>query len=84
MEIRDYPSAIERFRAAGAEVDGSRVRFPRGLCRSIVTATAPAVYTQHGRNPERNVQIGGDATVFATSTWCTPTCATATNRSWVR
>ena len=65
VEIRDYPSAIERFRAAGAEVDGSRVRFPRGLCRSIVTATAPAVYTQHGRNPERNVQIGGDATVFA-------------------
>jgi len=41
------------------------VRFPRGLCRSIVTATAPAIYTQHGRNPERNVQIGGDATVFA-------------------
>jgi trimethylamine--corrinoid protein Co-methyltransferase len=35
------------------------------LCRSIVTATAPAIYTQHGRNPERNVQIGGDATVFA-------------------
>jgi trimethylamine--corrinoid protein Co-methyltransferase len=65
VEIRDYPSAIERFRAAGAEVDGTRVRFPRGLCRSIVTATAPAVYTQHGRNPERNVQIGGDATVFA-------------------
>lgn len=65
VEIRDYPSAIERFRAAGADVDGTRVRFPRGLCRSIVTATAPAIYTQHGRNPERNVQIGGDATVFA-------------------
>ena len=65
VEIRDYPSAIERFRAAGAEVAGTRERFPRGLCRSIVTATAPAIYTQHGRNPERNVQIGGDATVFA-------------------
>ena len=25
----------------------------------------PAIYTQHGRNPERNVQIGGNATVFA-------------------
>ena len=45
VEIRDYPSAIERFRAAGAEVDGSRVRFPRGLCRSIVTATAPSLGT---------------------------------------
>ena len=44
---------------------GTRVRFPRGLCRQIVQATAPAVYTQHARNPEHNVQIGGDATVFA-------------------
>lgn len=65
VEIRDYPSAIERFRAAGCEVDGTRVRFPAGLARSIVQATAPATYVQHGRNPERNVVIGGDATVFA-------------------
>ena len=35
------------------------------MCRSIVQATAPAVYTQHARNPAHNVQIGGDATVFA-------------------
>lgn len=65
VEIRDYPSAIERFRDAGADVDGTRVRFPRGFCRQIVQASAPAVYTQHGRNPARNVQVGGDATVFA-------------------
>jgi trimethylamine--corrinoid protein Co-methyltransferase len=65
VEIRDYPSAVERFRDAGADVDGTRVRFPRGMCRQIVQASAPAVYTQHGRNPQRSVQIGGDATVFA-------------------
>jgi trimethylamine--corrinoid protein Co-methyltransferase len=65
VEIRDYPSAIERFRAAGCDVDGTRVRFPRGLARQLVRATAPAVYTQHARNPARNVQVGGDATVFA-------------------
>ena len=65
VEIRDYPSAIERFRDAGADIDGTRVRFPRGMCRQIVQATTPGVYTQHGRNPERSVQIGGDATVFA-------------------
>ncbi len=35
------------------------------MCRQIVQATAPAVYTQHARNPDNNVQIGGDATVFA-------------------
>ena len=33
IEFRDYPSALELFKAAGAEVDGIRVRFPRGLCR---------------------------------------------------
>jgi trimethylamine--corrinoid protein Co-methyltransferase len=65
VEIRDYPSAIERFRDAGADVDGTRVRFPRGMCRQIVQESAPAIYTQHGRNSDRNVQIGGDATVFA-------------------
>jgi trimethylamine--corrinoid protein Co-methyltransferase len=65
VEIRDYPSALDRFRDAGADVSGSRVRFPRGLCRQIVQATAPSVYTQHARNPEHNVQVGGDATVFA-------------------
>src|SRR5215207_9466213 len=42
VEVRDYPSALQRFAAAGADVDGTRVRFPRGLCRSLV-ATAPAV-----------------------------------------
>ena len=33
--------------------------------RQIVQDNAPAVYTQHARNPDRNVQVGGDATVFA-------------------
>src|SRR3954464_3029628 len=63
--IRDYPRAIELFVAAGAEAEGESVRFPRGLCRSIVQATAPRQYTQHGRNPSRSVEIGGMNTVFA-------------------
>lgn len=65
IEVRDYPSAIARFAEAGAEVDGTRVRFPRGMCRSIVQASAPRTYVQHARNPENNVTVGGDATVFA-------------------
>ncbi len=65
VEIRDYDSALAVFANAGAIVTGTRVRFPRGLCRSIVQATAPAIYTQHARNPANSVQIGGDATVFA-------------------
>jgi trimethylamine--corrinoid protein Co-methyltransferase len=46
-------------------VDGERVRFPAGLCRQLVQATAPREFTQHARNPEHSVQIGGTATVFA-------------------
>jgi len=65
VEIRDYPSAIERFKAAGASVDGTRVRFARGMCRSIIQASAPREYIQHARNPLNNVRIGGNATVFA-------------------
>ena len=63
--MRDYPSALTRFADAGAEVDGNRVRFPRGMCRSIVQASAPATYVQHARNPANSVTIGGDTTVFA-------------------
>jgi trimethylamine--corrinoid protein Co-methyltransferase len=63
--FRDYPDALRMLGDAGADVDGDHVRFPRGMCREIVSRTAPAVYTQHARNPERSVQIGGDATVFA-------------------
>lgn len=65
VEIHDYPTAVKRFKDAGASVDGVRIRFPRGLCRSIIQATAPAEYIQHARNPINNVKIGGNATVFA-------------------
>ena len=64
VEIRGYPSAIERFRDAGCDTDGERVRFPSGLARALA-ATAPPSYVQHARNPIHNVTIGGDATVFA-------------------
>ncbi len=64
IEFRGMPDAHERFQQAGAEVDGELVRFPRGMCRSIIQASAPAEYTQYARNPARNVQIGGKHTVF--------------------
>ncbi len=65
MNFVDYPEALKLLAEAGADVDGERVRFPRGMCRKIVSENAPKIYTQHARNPARNVQIGGDATVFA-------------------
>jgi trimethylamine---corrinoid protein Co-methyltransferase len=64
IEFRDDAEALELWREAGADVRGERVHFPKGLCRELLK-TAPSVFTQHARNPERSVQIGGDATVFA-------------------
>ena len=64
IEFRDMPEALDILKQGGAEIDGVTARFPRGLCRSIIQASAPAEYTQHARNAERNVQIGGKNTVF--------------------
>lgn len=60
----DNPAALERWRAAGAEIDGERVRIPRGLARELCK-TAPSSFVQHARNPERNVEIGGNTLVCA-------------------
>ncbi|TIV72060.1 MAG: trimethylamine methyltransferase, partial [Mesorhizobium sp.] len=62
--FRDDAEALALWKEAGADVKGERVHFPKGLCRSLLK-TAPSIYTQHARNPERSVQIGGNATVFA-------------------
>ncbi|WP_197915932.1 trimethylamine methyltransferase family protein [Thiosulfatihalobacter marinus] len=58
------PAALERWRKAGADVEGERVRIPRGLARQLCK-TAPSRITQHARNPERNVEIGGNTLVCA-------------------
>ncbi|MCP5080947.1 MAG: trimethylamine methyltransferase family protein [Alphaproteobacteria bacterium] len=64
VEIRDDEPSLELFREAGAQVSGTRVRFEPGMCRSIIQASAPSKFTQHARNPERSVEIGGDNIVF--------------------
>ncbi|MDQ7247872.1 trimethylamine methyltransferase family protein [Dongia sedimenti] len=65
IEFRDEPEALELWKKAGADVKGTRIRFPKGLPRSIIQKSAPKEYIQHARNAERSVRIGGDATVFA-------------------
>ena len=65
MEFRDDPEILELFRQAGADVDGERVRFEPGMCRQIIQASAPGVYTQHARNPKNTVKIGGNNTVLS-------------------
>jgi len=64
VEFRDFPRALSLWKDAGADVDGERVRFPRGLCRSIIRASAPSEFVQHARNPARSTTIGGDRSVF--------------------
>ncbi|OUS22638.1 trimethylamine methyltransferase [Litorivita pollutaquae] len=58
------PQSLERWRQAGADVQGERVRFPKGMVRDLCK-TAPAQFTQHARNPDRNVVIGGTNLVTA-------------------
>src|SRR5210317_150481 len=60
----ENPKALERWADAGADIDGERVRIPRGLARKLCE-TAPASYTQHARNPGRSVEIGGKSMVLA-------------------
>ncbi|MEO0991828.1 MAG: trimethylamine methyltransferase family protein, partial [Pseudomonadota bacterium] len=60
----ENPAALDRWRAAGAEVEGERVRLPRGLARKLCS-TAPKTFTQLARNPERSVDIGGRSLVVA-------------------
>ena len=60
----ENPAALVRWREAGADVRGERVHIPRGLARKLCS-TAPATFTQHARNPERNVEIGGKGLVLA-------------------
>ncbi|AHD09690.1 trimethylamine--corrinoid methyltransferase [Phaeobacter gallaeciensis] len=58
------PAALERWREAGAIIDGERVRIPRGLARELCK-TAPSEFTQHARNPEKSVVVGGKNMVLA-------------------
>ncbi|MGC6485867.1 MAG: trimethylamine methyltransferase family protein [Candidatus Puniceispirillales bacterium] len=71
MEFRDDPEILAIFRDAGCDVEGERVRFEPGFCRKVITATAPAQFLQHARNPANTVQIGGAASVLCPS-WGPP------------
>ncbi|ASP32537.1 trimethylamine methyltransferase family protein [Labrenzia sp. VG12] len=64
LEFREDPEVLDIWKQAGARVDGERVYFEKGMLREIVK-TAPAQFTQHARNPARNVEIGGNNLVLA-------------------
>jgi trimethylamine---corrinoid protein Co-methyltransferase len=64
IDFRGHERALTLWKEAGADVQGERVRIPKGLARQLLQ-TAPREFTQHARNPDRNVVIGGNNTVFA-------------------
>ncbi|WP_163576498.1 trimethylamine methyltransferase family protein [Halomonas faecis] len=70
IDFRDDEEALQIWRDAGADVQGERVRIPRGLCRQLIQDSAPRQFTQHARNPARNVEIGGPNTVYVPAYGC--------------
>ena len=71
IELREDEEALRLYRKAGAKVtpiseQAWNLRFEPGMLREILK-TAPERFTQHARNPANNVEIGGDAMVFAPS-----------------
>ena len=64
IDFRDDAEALVLWKEAGADVQGERIRFPRGLCRQLIKENAPSEFTQHARNPANSVQIGGKHTVL--------------------
>ncbi|MEP1124236.1 MAG: trimethylamine methyltransferase family protein [Ilumatobacter sp.] len=59
-----HPEARRLLAAAGARVDGDRVRFDPDMVLETV-AHAPSEFILHGRRPERDLRIGGDWVTYA-------------------
>ena len=64
IEFRGDTEALDLLKEAGADIKGERVRFPKGMCRTLIQASAPKEFIQHARNPERSVVIGNDNMVL--------------------
>src|SRR3954470_10825623 len=65
IDFREAPDAHKLLAEAGCDVEGERVRFPRGLARQLVQATAPKEFDQYSRSPATTVHLGGAGTVRA-------------------
>ena len=65
VEFPGDTAALALWRQAGAQVKGTRVRFDKGLVRSIIDRSAPKTFKQFARNPKRTVDLGGRNVVFA-------------------
>jgi trimethylamine---corrinoid protein Co-methyltransferase len=64
MDVLD-PDARALYAKAGAKVTEQRVQFDPDMVNELIT-TAPAEFTMHSWNPERNLRIGGNWLAFGT------------------
>jgi len=64
LEFRDDPQALAIWKAAGADINDTRVRLPKGMARELCK-TAPEKFHQYSRSASRTVEIGGTSAVFA-------------------
>lgn len=70
IEFRGDREALELFHAAGAAVEGERIRFEPGLAKALCS-TAPPVFAMHARNPEHTIRVG-DGTISMTPGYGSP------------
>jgi trimethylamine--corrinoid protein Co-methyltransferase len=70
IDIGNYPEALAIFADAGADIDGTRVRFPSGMCQDLIRSSAPRSFTQEARNPDRSVVIGDPHMVLVPTYGC--------------
>ena len=47
IDFRGDPEALEILKDAGADVKEERVRFPKGMCQSLIRDIAPKEFIQH-------------------------------------
>lgn len=64
IEYRDDPEALEIWKRAGADVQGTRVKVDAQMIRELCSK-APRKFTQLARNRDRSVEFGGTSQVFA-------------------
>ncbi len=66
LGMGEVPDRLRRdLLAAGAVEKGARVCLPRPLVEAAIEA-APKRFTLHGRDPARDIDVGGDAVFFGT------------------
>ena len=66
VQFRD-DIALADWKQVGAKVEGELVYLDRGLVRELI-ASIPAQFTYHARDPQKNVALGGRASVFVPMT----------------